>query len=230
MYGRLTYILVLVHLTINYNNNNNRAPAQPAIMSVVGLRGTSGANFESQAAVLRGAPEKTFLKVWLPFIFDERDFVAFGEVLRYVLVKGNCCFVFADDKSHAPIYAISLDEVRAVMEDPKNPDPTSVTISPAPGKVYVNYSKENLITVLLKSRKDGSQAYQFTFDTSNDRSLAKRFHDLIENSSTKQQGPVTAAVEPIVESGIEVTAAGVTASVLNANAIGALAASFQPDM
>lgn len=186
-------------------------------MSVVGLRETSsGSIFESPAAVLRGAPEKTFLKVWLPFFFDERDFVAFGEVLRYVLVKGNCCFVFSDDKSHAPIYAISLDEVTAVMEDPKHPDPTSVTISPTPGKVYVNDSKENFVTVLLKSSKDGSQAYQFTFDTSNDRSLAKRFHDVIENSSTKHRGSVTVAVDPIVESGIEVTPAGVNASALNA--------------
>lgn len=49
-------------------------------MSVQALRGETGADFESKAAVLRGAPHKDFLKRWLPWIFDERDFVAYGEV------------------------------------------------------------------------------------------------------------------------------------------------------
>jgi hypothetical protein len=91
-------------------------------MSVQALRGETGADFESKAAVLRGAPKKDILKRWLPFFFDERDFVAYGEALRFVLIKGDCCFVFADQHEPAPLYAIPLDEVYPVLEDPKNPD------------------------------------------------------------------------------------------------------------
>ena len=40
-------------------------------MSVQALRGETGADFESKAAVLRGAPHKDVLKRWLPWIFDE---------------------------------------------------------------------------------------------------------------------------------------------------------------
>ena len=49
-------------------------------MSVAALRGDSGADFEGNAAVLRGAPKKDILKRFLPLFFDERDFVAYGEV------------------------------------------------------------------------------------------------------------------------------------------------------
>lgn len=63
-------------------------------MSVQVLRGETGADFESKAAVLRGAPKKDVLKRWLPWIFDERDFVAYGEVCRLygtrVLCKSWC--------------------------------------------------------------------------------------------------------------------------------------------
>ena len=58
-------------------------------MSVVALRGDSGSDFEAKAAVLRGAPKKDILKRWLPLFFDERDFVAYGEVkqsMKLVLI------------------------------------------------------------------------------------------------------------------------------------------------
>jgi hypothetical protein len=98
-------------------------------MSVQALRGETGADFESKAAVLRGAPKKDILKRWLPFAFDERSFVAYGETLRYVLIKGDCCFVFADQNEPAPLYAIPLDEVYPVLEDPKNPDKVRLDLS-----------------------------------------------------------------------------------------------------
>jgi len=184
------------------------APVKETIMSVASLSGTSGAEFEHFAAVLRGAPEKTILQAWLPFIFDERDFVTYGEVLRYVLVKGNCCFVFPDKESLAPLYAIPLEEVSAVLEDPKNRDPHSVTISPTPGKMCKNEAKDGFVTVLLKYCKDNSQAYQFTFDTSDDPSIAKNFCRVI-NKKTQMK-------------------ATVTASVLKANHLGSEAAKSQP--
>ena len=56
-------------------------------MSVAALRGESGSDFEGNAAVLRGAPKKNILKRVLPLCFDERDFVAYGEVRSRVLVR-----------------------------------------------------------------------------------------------------------------------------------------------
>lgn len=166
------------------------------------LSGSSGSDFESHAAVLRGSPKKNLLQVWLPFIFDERDFVSFGEVLRFVLIKGNCCFVFADKESQAPIYAIPLEEVTARLEDPNHPDALSFTISPTPQKRYQCQTKKAFVTVLLKYRNDGSHAYQFTFDTSNDPSTAKRFCDMIEKSVKTKNRTVTASVQKAKDMGM----------------------------
>ena len=173
-------------------------------LSVRALRGSNGADFESVVALLRGAPHKNFFKRVFPLCFDERDFVSFGEVKRFVVIKGNSCFVFTEETEIQPLYAIPLDDVRPVMEDPKKPDKFSVTISPTSAKA----ANADLVTVLLKYR-DGSHAYQFTFDTSKDRSLAKRFYDVVQNA-TKSKAKV------------------VTASVIQANAVGEKAAKAQP--
>lgn len=182
-----------------------KVTSQETGISVQALRGTSGADFESTVALLRGAPKKNFLKKHLPLFFDERDFVSFGEVRRFVVIKGDCCFVFFDDKDVQPLYAIPLDEVIGFVEDPKKPDKLSVTISPN----STNGSKDEMITVLLKYRINGLQAYQFTFDASADRSVAKRFLDVVQNSTTK---PKT-----------------VSASIYTANTVGKEAAKSQPD-
>lgn len=158
-------------------------------ISVKALRGTTGADFESVVALLRGAPKKNFLKKVLPLFFDERDFVSFGEVKRFVVIKGDCCFVFTEETEIQPLYAIPLDEVRPVMEDSKKPDKNSVTISPT----SANATNVDFVTVLLKYH-NGSQAYQFTFDTSKDRSVAKRFYDVVKNASKAKSKTVTASV------------------------------------
>jgi hypothetical protein len=63
-------------------------------ISVEALRGESGADFEGNAAVLRGAPKKDILKRFLPLFFDERDFVAYGEVREiWEFVFAFCVFL-----------------------------------------------------------------------------------------------------------------------------------------
>jgi len=102
--------------------------------------------------------------------------------------------VFTEQDDPGPIYAIPLDEVYPLFENPKRPDRGSVTISPT---VNANMSKEDMKTVLFKYRKDGSQAYQFTFNTHSDKSLAKRFFDTVERCSSgkgKNSGPVRGSV------------------------------------
>jgi hypothetical protein len=182
------------------------------LLSVGSLRGESGVAFESYAAILRGAPEKNFLKVCLPCIYDERDFVAYGEVKKYCLIKSSTCFVFLQNTDLAPLYAIPLDEVYAVQEDPNHPDPASITVSPVPN---TNKPRKSVVTIMLKYTRDDSQAYQFTFDTEQDVSLAKRFMDAVEmgKAAAKKSGGGVA-----------------TASILRANVVGQKAAKNQPNM
>lgn len=62
-------------------------------MSVAALRGESGADFEGNAAVLRGAPKKNILKRALPLFFDERDFVSYGEVRNLCVAPSFACVI-----------------------------------------------------------------------------------------------------------------------------------------
>jgi hypothetical protein len=176
------------HAPSNVSNNVTK----PSALSVQTLRGEHGADFESYAAVLRGAPEKNFLKRCLPCIYDERDFVTYGEVKKYALIKGESCFIYGEETDPSPLYAIPLSDLKAVLEDRDHPDPGSITISPMPD---TNKSRPEMVTVLLKSKLDGSQQYQFTFDTSKDRSRPKRFMEAVERAGGKSRtGPVTASV------------------------------------
>lgn len=158
------------------------------------LRGTSGSDFEASAAVLRGVADKNCLQKLLPCIFDERDFVAFGEVLRFVLVKGSNCFVYTAETDVSPLYSIPLVELSPKMEDRHNPEGTSLTISPS----FNNISKEDLSTVLLKHH-NGRIAYQFTFSTKDDKEVANRFLSVVcgANKGGKLQTSSVAYAEVI---------------------------------
>lgn len=171
----------------------NPKQLKPDALSVQVLRGTTGSDFESYAAILRGAPEKNFLQKWLPLFFDERDFVSFGEVKKYCLIKGDSCFVYAEESDPSPIYAIPLDDLYAIREDRDNPDKGSITINPRPG---TNKPPKNLVTILLKYKKNRKQAYQFTFDIDKDPSLPKRFMDVVAKcgDAASKRGRLTASV------------------------------------
>lgn len=156
----------------------NKSTTKAAATSVEAIRGTSGSDFEGYVAVLRGAKDKNFLQLILPCFFDERDFVSYGEAVRYVLVKSDNCFVYTDQDSTSPLYAIPLHDLQAITEDPSNPELTSITISPGDQ----NISKADLETVLLKYSKSGKIAYQFTFNTAGDKTVSQRFMSAISPS------------------------------------------------
>lgn len=103
-----------------------------------------------------------------------------GEVARYVFVKGDCILVYGQETDPSPLYAVPLENFRAIQEDPKKPDRDSFTISP---RANTNEARVNLVTILLKYNDSGKQAYQFTFDTTADRSIAKRFMDVIASKT-----------------------------------------------
>ena len=203
----------LIYQTSPYVILNYRA--KPSLLGAAALRGNTGSDFESKAAVLRGAPKKDLLKRFLPIIFDERDFVAYGEVERFILVKGSCCFVFTEETDPSPLYSIPLEDIVPKLEDPKKPDKKSVTISPktfsSNAAMRENVSKEEMKTVLLKYR-NGKHAYQFTFDASKDESIAKRFIDALERGQKVPEGKV------------------ISESVANAKAVGKKGAKAQPSI
>jgi len=129
--------------------------------------------------VLRGAREKNLLAKLLPCVFGERDFVSYGEVLRYVVIKGDSCFIFTEESDPSPLYAIPLHDKTAKREDPNNPEGTSLTISPT----FKNIAKEDLETVLLKYRGSGKVAYQFTFNQRDGSNLADGFLGVVDSLS-----------------------------------------------
>ena len=81
----------------------NQDSESPLALSVQALRGTNGSDFESYAAILRGAPDKHCLRLWLPCLFDERDFVSYGEVRKFCLVKNSNCFVYTTHTDQQPL-------------------------------------------------------------------------------------------------------------------------------
>jgi hypothetical protein len=166
---------------------------KPDALSVQVLRGQDGADFESYAAVLSGAPEKNFLKRCLPCILDERDYATYGEVKKYCLVKGDTCFIYGYETDNKPLYVIPIDDLYAIQEDPNEPDKGSITISPVPD---TNMPRKEMVTILLKYNSNSQQAYQFTFDTERDPTLAKRFLDVVQNctATAAKRGPATASV------------------------------------
>ena len=168
--------------TISGNDKHGDSGAPTAVATVQPVTSAGvlrvSADFAGDAAVLTGAPDKNVLKRFLPLLFDERDFVTYGEVLRFVVIKGGCIFVFAEQTSLSPLYGIPLETVRPVMEDPSKPDKASVTVSPT----FRGRTNGAMTTVLLKYR-DNKQAFQFTFDTSKDLSLAHRFYEVVKKGS-----------------------------------------------
>lgn len=171
----------------------NTTTISPGDLPAKHVRGNTGSDFESSAAVIQGAARKNVLQILLPCLYDERDFCAYGEVKYYVLVKDGLAYIYVAETDPKPLYAIELERYSAVLEDPRNPDKGSVTISPLPN---TNLPKETFKTILLKARDTGKQAYQFTFDTEHDAQLANVFKDLVNNLPKKatnkkeQQGAV----------------------------------------
>lgn len=148
--------------------------------------------FNQKAAVIQGGVNKDIFRKCLPAIFDERDFVSYGEVLRYVFIKNNCILVYTDDAAPFPLYAIQIPDVTAEQEDPKKPDRYSFTVSP---HANTHESRANMLTFLLRDKVKRKIAYQVTFDTTHDKSLGKVFMDVFQRNS-KQYGDevITASV------------------------------------
>jgi len=115
------------------------------------------------------------------------------------------CFIYLEPTDTAPLYAFSLVGLKPEIEDPKHPDKESCTVSPAPapgGRFFdditgSNQSREGLITVLLRQKKTGKIAHQFTFDTKRgdcDPGTVKKFVDVVVRNGSAADSPVQGTV------------------------------------
>jgi hypothetical protein len=164
--------------------------SQAAVLSVANLRSRSrGLQFSSKAAVIKGGVQKNLLRRLFPVCYDERDFVSYGEVVRYIFVSGNVIFVYVDVdvETSKPLYAILMETLTIEVEDPRRPDSYSYTISPRPN---TNQTGEDFTTVLLKDITTHKLMYQITFDTSSDPTVVKRFMDVIVMNSKQYGGRI----------------------------------------
>lgn len=117
---------------------------------------SQGILFEGPAAVTSGMITtnyrkfQIFLSKCLPYgkyLYDERDFVSYGELLRYVVVKDETLLVYTEESASNPIYTIPIDSsLHAVKERHDKPHPRSLTISPMTNS---NMQAADLQTVLL---------------------------------------------------------------------------------
>ena len=129
------------------------------------LRASNKILFESTAAVVHGQVQKTVLQKIIPRLFDERSCVSFGEVKRYVVVVEDNCYVFSEATDPTVLYAIPLNDLQMIREDPSRPHFRSHTVSPEAntGLPRRNLSRETLSTVLMINIK-GEIVLQLTFD------------------------------------------------------------------
>ena len=128
----------------------------------------ASASFAGYAAVLSGAPPKSFLQKLLSCC--ERDFVAFGEVKRYLVIEDGLLLIYGDSSDPKPLDSISLRGLTLVHEDPRRPHPQSTTISPTPN---TNRPRESLCTFLLFRGRQ--LVRQVTIETQDDAARAERF-------------------------------------------------------
>mmetsp|Transcript_47994 Transcript_47994/g.58112 ORF Transcript_47994/g.58112 Transcript_47994/m.58112 type:complete len:221 (-) Transcript_47994:199-861(-) len=129
--------------------------------SVEVLRGSTGADFEAKAQVVR-----TDVSGLSCGCFGGKGGSESKE--RFVLVKGASCFVFLSETSATPKYAIPLAHLKAEVQ-------------PAKG----GHTALHLMTTL------GDMQYKFIFDSSKDKDVAKNFADAItRGASTGEEAEI----------------------------------------
>lgn len=124
--------------------------------SVKTLRGQSGADFEGKAKVNR--PQSNLVCGCFGSGDDE------PKKVRYVLIKGAFCFVFASEDAPSPKYAISL----------------------AGMKTKAGNSAHGAATIFLTT-DFGDVSYTFIFETTGDADIAKKFARAVANEASIAQ-------------------------------------------
>lgn len=113
------------------------------------------------------------------------------KIARYAVIRGGVCFIFLEPTDTAPLYAFSLADIVAEIEDPDQPDKGSCTVNPV---TNTNKPRASLVTVLLRKKRTKALSYQFTFETANDPASVKKFMDVVQRNARACGRPVEAKV------------------------------------
>lgn len=147
---------------------------------------SQGILFEGPAAVTSGMITtnyrkfQIFLSKCLPYgkyLYDERDFVSYGELLRYIVVKDDSLLVYTEESASNPVYTIPIDSLHPVKERRDKPHPRSLTISPMTNS---NMQAVDLQTVLLLDARN-RLVQQLTFHCKNHPDMADDFVRAIQH-------------------------------------------------
>ena len=175
--------------------------------SVEQLRGTSGSNYEGYANIHRGDGD-----------FDAFNIFSFccgsKSELYFILIKGFHCFVFENEDSKSPKYAVELINRKAVIQPSHN---TMTPRVPHPGATH----DTGYTTVYLESSL-GDVEYKFTF--ANIENTASEFCNAVAVASND------AATEMVRKRLGHENLLTKRSSVKFANNIGAAKAKDQPDV
>lgn len=154
-------------------------------------QGPTGIAFEGAAGICRGMDMHVVRRVtlalskFLPAIYDQRDFVSYGEILRYIVIKDNILFVYAEKTDPNYLYTISLDSLHAVKEDGRNPHNRSVTVSPGYG-TGKDRQDGNIVNVLLLEARN-KLVYQIAFNIAKDETIADNFVNVVQRINKVQK-------------------------------------------
>lgn len=105
--------------------------------SVAILRGNSGADFEGPAKVRR----EDYTPGCMCYSNDKS-----ASKVRYVLIKGNSCFVFSSKEDTSPKFAIPLCHLKVELEEPQRDQTAEVIFKSGLGDVEYRFTfdlKEN---------------------------------------------------------------------------------------
>ena len=176
------------------DNNDIKKYDDGSKPTVEALRATGKIVFEGYAAVIIGAVHKSLCEKSFRCLYDERCFLSYGEVKRYIVIMkdSNVIFVYGDADMPSPMYTIPITELDCLHGDPNNPSFYSHTISPEanPGLLGEPFSnnktKGSLDTILLLDGK-GKIAFQLAFDRSEEgESVLHTFMKAVTPSKGKE--------------------------------------------
>lgn len=172
--------------------SNNVSNSNMGISVEMLKQGPTDIDFEGAAGICRGMEMHAVRRVtlvlskFLPAIYDQRDFVSYGEILRYIVIKDNVLFVYAEKTDPNYLYTVPLESLNAVKEDCNNPHSRSVTVSPGFG-TGKDRQDENIINVLLLDARK-KLVYQIAFNIATDKDIADEFVRVVQSINKTQKG------------------------------------------
>lgn len=174
------------------------------------LRGNTGSDFEGYATVHRGDGGSILDMFDVTNLFCCRK----KDGLFFLLIKGYHCFVFANEDSKSPKYAIELMNRKAVVQPSHD---SFIPRVPHPGAAH-----DTTYTTIHVETSLGDVEYKFTF-ANMDNDLVKKFTDAVASASNE------ASTEQVRKRLGHEGLLNKRSSVRYAEAIGAAKAKDQPD-